>query len=138
MRFDDVVFLEVDDILEVHAESIRLWGGSAGIRDFGRLVAAVARPRSGFGDTLAYPSLARMAAAMLHGIAQGHAFVDGNKRAATAGAFAFMRVNGFDMATAKADLWERIVLGVADGTVTLEDLAGHFASEMGGDVDVDP
>jgi len=54
------------------------------LRDFGLLDSAVMRPQaSAFGDD-AYPTIHEKAAALLHGLARNHPFVDGNKRTAWA------------------------------------------------------
>ena len=74
-----------------------------------------------------------LAAAYGHGLAKNHAFVDGNKRVAFLAADSFLRVNGFVL-TLDPDKWEGIMLGVADGSVSAEALAAHFAEEMGGAV----
>src|SRR5580658_952866 len=81
MRFDDILFLEVDDVLEAHAVGIARFGGSSGLRDPGLLESAVMAARSGY-----YGSLAELAAVYAHGIAKNHPFIDGNKRAALSAA----------------------------------------------------
>jgi death-on-curing protein len=67
MRFDDILFLEVDDVLEAHAIGIARFGGSSGLRDPGLLDSAVMAARSG-----SYGSLAELAAVYAHGIAKNH------------------------------------------------------------------
>ena len=49
MSSDEPVFLDVDDVLEVHAKQLELFGGGEGIRDLGLLESAVAQPQSSFG-----------------------------------------------------------------------------------------
>jgi hypothetical protein len=44
----DPVFLTVEDVLALHDDQIRLFGGSDGIRDGGALDSAVATPESTF------------------------------------------------------------------------------------------
>jgi death on curing protein len=85
MRLDEVLFLEVEDVLEAHAVGIARFGGSTGLRDRGLLESAVMAPRSGY-----YSSLAELAAVYAHGIAKNHPFVDGNKRAALSAAGMFL------------------------------------------------
>lgn len=74
------IFLDVDEVLEIHASQLEVHGGSAGVRDRGLLESAVAQPRSSFGGDLAHESLFEMAAACLFRLVRNHPFIDGNKR----------------------------------------------------------
>jgi death on curing protein len=87
-------FLSVENVLQIHADTIREEGGASGIRDLGMLESAVAMPQAQFGGVLLHPDLAAMAAAYLFHIANNHAFVDGNKRAASLAALVFLDLNG--------------------------------------------
>jgi death-on-curing family protein len=53
-----------------------------GIKNDHLLHSAVARPNTGFGEVLKYPTIEMAAAAVFHSIALNHAFHNGNKRAA--------------------------------------------------------
>ena len=128
MRLATLIFLTVGDVVRAHARAIVASGGSDGICDAGLLESAVMRAQTGY-----YNSVAELAAAYGHGLAKNHAFVDGNKRVAFLAADSFLRVNGFVL-TLDPDKWEGIMLGVADGSVSAEALAAHFAEEMGGAV----
>lgn len=63
MSLDEPLFLEVDDVLEIHADQLEVYGGGAGLRDRGLLESAVAQPRASFGGELAHEGLFAMAAA---------------------------------------------------------------------------
>lgn len=54
-----------------------MFGGLRGIRDFGAIEAAIARPYCGY-----YRSIANKAAALVQSLASNHGFIDGNKRTA--------------------------------------------------------
>lgn len=82
-------YLSVEELLELHRRAIAAHGGSEGIRDMGLIESSLARPRSGY-----YESLSEQAAALLQSFAGNHAFVDGNKRVAWLAADVFLRVNG--------------------------------------------
>jgi death-on-curing protein len=125
VKLADVVFLEIDDVLAFHEDAIALHGGSLGLRDRGLLESAVMAPRGGY-----YGSLAELAAVYLHGLAKNHPFVDGNKRAALAAAGAFLCVHGFVLRL-DVDRWERIVVGVAAGTVSRTELVALIGGELG-------
>lgn len=90
----DIIFLSVDDVLLLHADTIDIDGGSHGVRDHGLLDAAVAMPRQQFSGAYLHEDLAAMAAAYLFHIAQNHPFVDGNKRAAAMATLSFLVANG--------------------------------------------
>ncbi len=78
------------ETLELHKRLIDRFGGSLGIRDRGLIESALARPQSGY-----YNSLSEQAAALLQSLALNHAFVDGNKRVAFTLSAVFLRMNGY-------------------------------------------
>ena len=131
MKLGDVVFIEVSDVEEGHAEGLEVGGGSPGVRDAGLLVSAVMAPRSGY-----YGTLAELAAVYAFGIAKNHAFVDGNKRAALYAALLFLELNGYAL-TLEREEWRVIMEGVAAGDVSRDELAQHFAEEIGDAVDLE-
>jgi death on curing protein len=59
----DPDFLSVEDVIELHADQLRLFGGSDGIRDRGALESAVAMPQATFGGAFLHDGLFEMAAA---------------------------------------------------------------------------
>jgi len=74
------IWLDVDEVVDMHAEQLAIFGGPEGIRDRGLLESAVLRPVNqwNYGQT----DMAALAAAYAFGLARNHAFVDGNKRIA--------------------------------------------------------
>ena len=86
MNYD---YIRVDDVLAIHADQIKRYGGRHGIRDPGLLEAALFRPQTGY-----YASLIEEAAALWESLSQNHPFVDGNKRTAFAATFVFLLING--------------------------------------------
>ena len=89
------VFLTASDVLHIHEDLIREFGGSDGVRDAGLLSAALAAPASGSGGRLFHGFPFEMAAAYAFHLVKNHPFVDGNKRVAFAAALTFLEVNGF-------------------------------------------
>ena len=85
-----VSYLTLADLLTLHSVSIKLHGGSTGIRDLGALEAAIYRPQTGY-----YDDLIAEAAALFESLAVNHPFIDGNKRVAFAATDTFLRVNGY-------------------------------------------
>ena len=112
-------WLDVNIVLDVHAEQLALFGGADGIRDLGLLESALARPinKFAYGES----DLAALAAAYAFGLARNHPFVDGNKRAAFGSIIVFLGLNeiDFDVAPEHATA---MILGLAAGEVGEESL----------------
>jgi death on curing protein len=83
------VYPTVAEAIEFHNQLIEEFGGTQGLRDKGRLEAAILRPQTGY-----YGTLAEEAAALMESLANNHAFLDGNKRTSFAVADTFLRLNG--------------------------------------------
>src|SRR5687768_11696441 len=84
-------------VLRLHAEQLVAFGGVAGIRDYGLLSSALARPINVWAFTDPKPDVIRLAASYTFGLAKNHPFVDGNKRTALIVCHTFMRLNGFEL-----------------------------------------
>lgn len=108
------IWLTKEAVLAMHADCVRMFGGSDGVRDPGLLESAPARPQ----HLSAYEKrdLCRLAAACGHGIAENHPFVDGNKRTAFLATTVFLERNGREFTAPQAHA-ATFVLGVADGTL---------------------
>jgi death-on-curing protein len=111
------LFLTLDEVLSLHAEQIRLFGGSSGIRDVGLLQSAMGSVEATFDGAFLHETIFAMAAAYLHGICRNHPFVDGNKRTAVAAALTFLELNGVEV-DADEDAFYDLVIGVAEGRVS--------------------
>ena len=85
-----VLFLSLDEVLEIHRRVIETFGGAGGVRDLGLLESALYRPQSGY-----YKDLAAMAAALFESMLMNHPFIDGNKRVAFFATDVFLRLNGW-------------------------------------------
>lgn len=116
MNVDDIVFLDVDDVIELHASQLELFGGGAGLRDQGLLESAVAQPQASFGGHLAHDGLFAMAATYLFHLVSNHPFVDGNKRIGLIAALVFLDLNGVSIAHPTEALYE-LTMGVAEGRI---------------------
>lgn len=110
----DPRFLTVEEVLEIHSDQLRRYGGGEGLRDEGLLRSAVAAPRSSFSGEFLHQDLHAMAAAYLYHITANHPFVDGNKRCGVAAALIFMELHGWELTATQDELVEA-GLGVARG-----------------------
>jgi len=90
-------YLTATDVLVIHAKIIDETGGVHGVRDIGRIEAAVERPKAQFGGRELYPKVFEKAAACFEILAFHHPSIDGNKRAAIANAARFLFINGYEL-----------------------------------------
>jgi death-on-curing protein len=109
-------FLTLDEVLGIHADQIRRYGGSVGLRDLGLLRSAIAMPETTFDGEYLHPSPFEMAAAYLFHEARNQPFVDGNMRTALMCAFVFLGLNEKRL-IADSDALFLLVDGVAAGDV---------------------
>ena len=116
------LFLTLPEVMEVHADQIRRYGGSSGVRDAGLLESALAQPEASFSGTWLHKSLFEMAAAYAFHLCKNHPFLDGNKRTALACALVFLELNGIGLRDPKGRLKDAM-LGVASGSVSKPELA---------------
>ena len=100
----------------IHDRQIARHGGASGLRDEGLLLNALQRPINKWqyenADTF------ECAAAYAFGIANAHAFVDGNKRTAFVTSVTFLRLNAWHFTTEPAE-----------GVSFMEDIASGVVSE---------
>ena len=108
----EITFLSLDEVVAVHNEQIRRFGGSFGIRDHGLLEAAVNMPQATFGGQFLHEDLQSMAASYLFHLVANHPFIDGNKRVGAAPADVFLGMNGWRL-TADQDTYADFVLDIA-------------------------
>jgi death-on-curing protein len=120
-------WLDLDVALDFHAEQLALFGGADGLRDFGLLESALARPvnKFAYGES----DLAALAAAYGFGIARNHPFIDGNKRTALASMIVFLGLNGSDL-DAPQESATAIMLSLAAGEITEDGLARWIADHL--------
>ena len=90
MSPDEPLFLDAEDVIEIYANQLEIFGGSAGLRDRGLLDAAVAQPRASFGGQFLHQGPFEMGAAYLFHIVRNHPFVDGNERTGFLAALVFV------------------------------------------------
>ena len=106
-----VVFLTLEEVLEIHTTLLQEFGGPPGIRDLGLLESALFRPRTGY-----YADLIEMAAALFESLLLNQPFVDGNKRVAFFAVDIFMRINSFQIEVEANDAHRRIINIIEEGT----------------------
>ncbi len=118
-------FLTLDEVLAIHRDQIRRYGGRPGIRDLNLLASALGAPAASYGGELLHTDLYEMAAAYLFHIARNHPFIDGNKRTALMAALGFLGLNGWTLEADPDILLDR-VLGAAEGRISKSEIANLF------------
>jgi death-on-curing protein len=122
-------YLTLDEVLELHRLALEQAGGATGVRDLGALESAVAQPYMTFGGEDLYPGLVEKAAALGFSLVMNHPFVDGNKRAGHAAMETFLVLNGHEL-TAPTDEQERVVLGLAAGTLKRDEFTEWIRTHL--------
>jgi len=102
------VYLTIEDVLSLHGLIIGASSTEAAdqLRNRDGLEGALARPaaHAHYEDA----DLARQAATLAHGIAEGQQFIDGNKRTALVAMLTFLEVNGLRVEASDRELAEWI------------------------------
>lgn len=119
------LFLGLDEVIEIHNDQIRRYGGRHGIRDVELLKSAVAMPTACFAGDYLHTDIYEMAAAYLFHIARNHPFLDGNKRTGAVASIVFLMMNGIEL-DADEDSFEKMVLSVAEGKTDKSEIAHFF------------
>lgn len=125
----EIIFLTVEEVLDLHQKQVEDFGGDAGVRDLGLLQSAVAMAAGGFGGEFLHEFPHGMAAAYLFHIAANHPFVDGNKRTGLDAALTFLEMNGVTLEAdhgAAGDL----ALGIASGKLDKAAVVAFFKKHV--------
>lgn len=124
---ENIIWLNMEAVLAMHARQLAEHGGGTGVRDEGLLISALQRPE----NKAAYenPDLADLAAAYGFGIARNHPFIDGNKRTALVASRTFLIINGFQIGASKEEKLTTF-LSLASGDLTEAELAIWFRKHM--------
>ena len=113
-------FLSLAEVLYLHDESLKRYGGSAGIREPGLVESALGSAQNAF--WYGRGGFFEIAAAYAFHIAQSQAFVDGNKRTAVASAISFLQKNGIGFPKDDGSLY-RAMIEIAEKSMDKAGLA---------------
>lgn len=114
-------YLDLEHVLMLHEFVLSQTGGGDGLRDIGRLEAALAtQTQLVFGSEL-YPTVHTKAAALVRGIIADHAFVDGNKRTAMMVGLVFLEINDLTCHATNQEL-EDFAVRIATDNPSVEDI----------------
>lgn len=116
-----IVFLPRHIVVYFHEQLIKIYGGTAGIRDEGLLDSALEQPRAMFGGSYLHDSLTKMAAAYGFHLCKNHPFIDGNKRIALVAMDTFLQKNGYEISASEKAVYE-IIIKLASGELSKDEL----------------
>jgi death-on-curing protein len=115
-----IVWIDLPEVLAIHARQLDEHGGASGLRDRELLESALARPRQR--RVTDDPDIFCLTAAYTAAIIGNHPFVDGNKRTGFVVGILFLELNGSTLTTSEADT-TRAVLDVAAGEINEDQFA---------------
>ena len=118
-----IEYLDAEDLVGL---ARRLLGDPPPVRDLGLLGAAAARPQaSAFGED-AYPDVWSKAGALLQSIVRNHPLIDGNKRLGWLATAVFLELNEASVSTAADDDVYGLVMAVATGELSVDQIAAEL------------
>ena len=119
------IFLGLGEVIAIHNDQMKRYGGLSGIRDIELLKSAIAIPAAYFGGDYLHIDVYEMAAAYLFHIVRDHPFIDGNKRTGAVASVVFLIMNGIEL-YADETAFEKMVLAVAEGKSNKSTIAQFF------------
>ncbi len=122
MILQTVKYLTTPQVLAIHDQMVKRFGGSHGVRDIGLIESAVERPRMTFDGKDLYPDIFLKAAALMHSLLKNHAFVDGNKRTAYSSCGIFLKLNRYKLENMHKRSLE-FAMNVENNSLALEEIA---------------
>jgi death-on-curing protein len=112
-------WLPIEVVIEINHIVVTVTGERHFLRDLGLLDSALARPQNAFAygeeDTVV------LAVRLLAGLAQAHAFEQGNKRTSFVAMTEFLMINGYDVAIDDTTRWAEEVIALVEHRSTEED-----------------
>jgi death-on-curing protein len=105
-------WLPIEAVIEINRVLVEMTGERHLLRDPGLLESALARPQNAF--AYGEKDLVALGVRLLAGIAQAHAFEQGNKRTSLVAMSHFFTGNGYDLAIADAAHWADAVIELVE------------------------
>lgn len=121
--------LTLEQLFEIHALVVDATGGSMGLRDLGRLEAAIASQTQHVFDEELYGSVIEKAAAIIRGIVADHPFIDGNKRTALLAGLTLLEINGINFVAPRGEI-EDFAVKVATDKLDIPAIAGWLQERI--------
>lgn len=116
-----MIFLTLQQTLNLHEKMLKTTGGGTGIRDIKLLESALAQALATFDGQELYPTLEEKASRIAYSIVNNHPFVDGNKRTGLFAMLVFLELNNIILKFSQQELID-LGLGLASSQVSFEQL----------------
>jgi len=116
---NEPIWLSFETVIEINRAAVALTGEPHSLRDRGLLESALARPQNAF--AYSEEDIVVLAVRLLAGIAQAHAFTQGNKRTCFITMVQFLNVNGHDLAINDAMEWAERVISLVEHRTSEEE-----------------
>lgn len=100
-------FLTLDEVLYLHEEALRRFGGLGGVGNPGLIESALGSAQNAY--WYGHGDLFDIATAYAFHIAESQAFLDGNKRAGAASALVFLMRNGVDAPVDDGSIYDALI-----------------------------
>ena len=120
---EDILFLTEEEVIAVHDDQVRLFGGDPGIFNPDLLSSAIAQPLQAF-NYIPECTVFEVAATYAYGLARNHAFNDANKRTAAAATIVFLDLNGWSVEREFDDA----ILAIVEGKMTKAEFANLLSN----------
>lgn len=109
---NDPRWLPVEAVIELNRLLVEVTAERHFLRDRGLLESALARPRNAF--AYGQQDMLALAVRLMAGIAQAHAFEQGNKRTVFVAMSHFLTSNGYDLTIDDATIWADAVIDLVE------------------------
>jgi len=116
----NIIFLSIEDVIDIHEDILKSYGGLEGLREIGMLESALKRIDF-HKNYMGLTDLFETAALLAQALAQGHVFVDGNKRTALVSMYNFLILNGYKLTASETEA-EDMIVDVAQKKISSEKL----------------
>jgi len=124
-----IYFLTLKDVLAIHDDQLKRYGGRAGFIDENEVKSATAQPQAKMFGQYLHPDIAMMAAAHLFHFAASQGFADGNKRTGAATAAEFLARNGYMLSCGWEELYE-VTMRVSNNLIEKEEIADWILDRL--------
>lgn len=120
-----MIYIHKHQIIKIHHQIIKEFGGISGIRDESMLDSALANPLQTFAGNDLYPDITEKIVKLGYSIIKNHPFLDGNKRTGLHSMLILFSFNGFKIQCSHEKL-TNIIMNVADGSFSFQEFLYQF------------
>jgi len=108
--------LSKKQIIKLHFELVKEFGGIDGIRDKGLVESSISNVYQSYFGVEKYPTIEEKAARLCYSFIKNHAFLDGNKRIGIYVMMVLLELNGISLSCSDDELTE-LGLKIADSSI---------------------